>query len=535
MRAELARLPRQPVTSAYRGVRDRAMAYIKSARSRDEGQEVLRDIEELAGEFISCSLRDRLLALRQELSRASGPMLEVTTLSRERALQAVRSLRSEAIAFADDGSRNASRAMERLTGVLELSPAEREVLTKAAEHLREAPLADLLDRLKSVQGALLDRLQVRELNNGPPPVLAAVSDLLAEITTTLHASVSNSAAVAEAALEQYLHDLENDGSDVRSATVRWLSSTPYPAVRMASEFSPSTEALCFLPRAHTRWRAPREYLLWPAWVYRVVAPMPRPQSLNMLEKAVLGLSCAGIRRAELIGPRLHIEPDLAAYTLVDLIERGVLDGTAQPTPRGRELLLAEIAGMDQMRVGHVFQDPITGELWPRFVEHLNFAKREFGSGPYPSLDLGTDGRPRRELPFMYLPPRLSPPPRPAPEHILRASRQHRAGRSHAAERSVAPELVADGEDEELGETPEAVPRISYVDEYPKPVFLTTYLYLPDGSKDDLLGASWYVCDPFGLGASPLLRRWVEDAMEQSDKLREEVECMIGKPPKDCGK
>ena len=67
---------------------------------------------------------------------------------------------------------------------------------------------------------------------------------------------------------------------------------------MASEFSPSTEVLYFRPRAHARWRPPRKYLLWPAWVYRVVAPMPRPRRLNVLEKAMIGLARAGIRRAE---------------------------------------------------------------------------------------------------------------------------------------------------------------------------------------------------------------------------------------------
>lgn len=301
---------------------------------------------------------------------------------------------------------------------------------------------------------------------------------------------------------------------------------------MASEFSPSTEVLYFRPRAHARWRPPRKYLLWPAWVYRVVAPMPRPRRLNVLEKAVLGLSRAGIRRAELIGPRLHIEPDLAAHILLDLMERGILDENAQPTARGRELLLEEIAGTDEMRVGHVFQDPITGELWPRFVERLDFAKREFGNGPYPSLELGTDGRPHRERPFMHLLPRLSPPPRPAPEDILRASRQHRAWLRHASERSLFPELDDDGEGEESGESHEVLSRISYVDEYPKPVFLTTYLYLPEGSEDDLLGDGWYVCDPFGLGASPPLRRRIEQAMERSERLREEIERMIGKPLKD---
>lgn len=234
VRADLARLPPRPVTAAYRRIRDRAVAYIKSARSHEEGQEVLRDVEELAGEFLPSSLLDRLLALRQELSRAPGPVLDVATLSRERALQAVRSLRTEPISFADDGSRNAYRALQRLTGVVELTQAETAVLTRVAEYLEaDPPPATVLDALKSVQGALLDRLQVPEQNSGPPPVLAAVSDLLAEITQALHTSVRNSAAGEEAALEEYLHDLEKDATGVRRAIMRYtavLASTVQQAV-----------------------------------------------------------------------------------------------------------------------------------------------------------------------------------------------------------------------------------------------------------------------------------------------------------------
>lgn len=301
---------------------------------------------------------------------------------------------------------------------------------------------------------------------------------------------------------------------------------------MASAFSPSTEVLFFRPRSHARWHPPRKYLLWPAWVYRVVAPAPRPRRINVLEKAILGLARAGIRRAEQIGPRLHIAPDLAGFILMDLLERGLLDQQGQPTEKGNDLLLAEIADAEEMRVGHVFQDAMTGELWPRFMERLDYAQREFGESRFPLLDLGTTGKPHRERPFMYLPERFHRTLTPEPAAILWASRQHRARLRHVAELNFYAESDIEEDAGDSVDDPAVLARISYVDESPRPVFLTTYLYIPERTDDDLIGSGWYVCDPFGLGASPPLRRSIEQEMERSQSLREEIERMIERPLKD---
>jgi hypothetical protein len=240
MRADLARLPSRPVTVAYRHVRDRAVAYIKSVRSIDEGREVLRDVAEITSDFLPPALCDRLLELRQQLDNAPRSLRDVPGLLRDRAIQAVRSLRTEPISFADDGPRNACHALLRLPGILELAQPERELLQQAADCPDGAvPPGSLLEELRLLQGMLLDRMQEQRVVAGPPPVLAAVSDLLAEVTAALHERVRTTAAGEESALSEYLHDLEKDAEGVRRAVMQYtavLASTVQQAVtrRMAA-------------------------------------------------------------------------------------------------------------------------------------------------------------------------------------------------------------------------------------------------------------------------------------------------------------
>lgn len=135
---------------------------------------------------------------------------------------------------------------------------------------------------------------------------------------------------------------------------------------MASAFSPQTPILCYGPRAHVR-PGRRRFLLWPAWMFRVLAHLPRERTLNILQRAVLDLCQVGIHRATEVGVRLAIAEQFAAHVLRELQELGALSQEGEPTPRGRELL--EVDSLDGREVvsGYVFLAPWTRELWPRMV------------------------------------------------------------------------------------------------------------------------------------------------------------------------
>ena len=69
-------------------------------------------------------------------------------------------------------------------------------------------------------------------------------------------------------------------------------------------FTPNTPILYYDPKSRGKWRD-RRFFLYPAWMYRVVAPRTSYNKLNILEKAVLGLANAGVQSAEQIGKHLE--------------------------------------------------------------------------------------------------------------------------------------------------------------------------------------------------------------------------------------
>lgn len=269
-----------------------------------------------------------------------------------------------------------------------------------------------------------------------------------------------------------------------------------------------------------RWRE-RRFVLWPALMYRVVAPEVRDRGLNVLQKAVLGMCRAGTTNVQRIGERLHIHADLAGLIYLELQERRMIGSNGLPTDKGRDLFEEHTLDARRMVTGHVFQDPWTGDLWPRFVENLDYVElQQNPNSGFPDLVLGSKGQPRRERAFMVLPGDLPEPPAPSALEIVRATRRHRS----ALRRSESYDY-ADEDDTFAHAGSVVLERVSLVDDRPTPVFVTSFMYLPESG--DLAG-EWHACDPFGLGVSPTLRRALEREMRLSSGLRSVLEGMIGR-------
>lgn len=288
---------------------------------------------------------------------------------------------------------------------------------------------------------------------------------------------------------------------------------------MAFAFRRETPVLHFGPRLPkgTRW-SERRFLLWPALLYRVVAPEVRERRLNVLQKAVLGMCRAGTMQAQRIGELLHIHPDLAALVYVELRDRGLLDGSGRPTQQGRDLFEDETLESHRMVTGHVFQDPATGALWPRFVEKLDYVELQHDEQGFPELVLGTTGEPRRRRALMCRMGDVALPAAPSALDIVAATRRHRR-----AMRSVDSYELADEDDRPSRASGAAIERVSLVDDQPTPVYLTTFVYLPEDG-----GGDWNVCDPFGFGTSPVLRRSLDRELQTSTTLRSVLESMLAR-------
>lgn len=89
-------------------------------------------------------------------------------------------------------------------------------------------------------------------------------------------------------------------------------------------FTKETPILYYEARSHQRWLN-REYILFPAYYYRVLAPRVSSRKLNILEKAVLGICRIGAFTAQEIGEKLDIGGDLSALIISELQYNNFID------------------------------------------------------------------------------------------------------------------------------------------------------------------------------------------------------------------
>ena len=286
---------------------------------------------------------------------------------------------------------------------------------------------------------------------------------------------------------------------------------------MAFNSASERPALNFGPRSHARWSS-RRFLLWPAWGYRVVAPRARQRKLNVLQRAIMGLCRAGVHRVDAVADHLSIHTDLAAFILLELKNHEYLDQHGLPTEDGVNALEKDTLEPQEMVAGYVFQDPWNGDLWPRFVESLDYCELDFKGRQFPSLLFGTTGKPRRQSAFTVRVDNVAPAT-PTPAEVVQAVAQHRKGLRFMD--------ADDTDDEALGTFVASgvqISMVSFVEEKPQLFSLMTYLYVPkssDGAMD------WCACDPFGLGQSVRLRRRVKAKMYKDPDLFGVVKSLFG--------
>ncbi len=296
---------------------------------------------------------------------------------------------------------------------------------------------------------------------------------------------------------------------------------------MAASFDKTCAIVDLAPTAKPlSYASGRQWLLWPMWAYRVIVPQPKPERLNLFQRAVLSLCRAGIFHAGEIAQRLYFDKELAAYILDQLEGMGLLDRRKQLTERAYQLLAEEPDDQVETTVGYVFADPFIKELWPRFRRGvLPYAEGEI-RGRFATIEQGTVGNPRRVEMKVVWPPGDACPPPPSRRDILRAcSMGIRAEvaykRSMEEDSSTLDGLNVDTLKRHLN-------HVVLVDKTPEPMFLTTFVFVP---KDVRRASLWQVCDPFGLGTSHLLRKRIEElpsaASQARGTLRDAIERATG--------
>ena len=293
---------------------------------------------------------------------------------------------------------------------------------------------------------------------------------------------------------------------------------------MAASFGPETPILSYGPRAHANpgRRNDREWLFWPAWAFRVVAPEFRSRGINALQKAVLGVLRASRLTAIELGERLGIHHELAAFVATELQAQGRIDAEWAVTTHGVELLEKEYEESTNFIPGWVFRDPWNGNLWPFVAPSLEYARTAQDEKGYPVLELGTTGKPWKQRAWMQVPPDEQRAEPPDAREILRIVLRHkRLGRrlQHLG--------VWEAEDLETAAVVGVdLNRISSIEAEPEPVFLSSYLYVPQDGEDR--DSDWYACDFFGRGSDQVLRKLVIQEAEKEQHLAGRLDRLLGR-------
>lgn len=295
---------------------------------------------------------------------------------------------------------------------------------------------------------------------------------------------------------------------------------------MVSSFGVEAPILRYGLRSHANpgRRNDRFWFCWPAWAFQVVAPSNPRRQINVIQSTVLALLRSSRLTATEIAERLGIDRELAAFVVIELQGQGYVQEGADwvVTKRGHQLLRGEEEASAELEAGWVFQDPWSKDLWPFIAPALEQAPTTH-DGKYRRLNLGSTGSPWDQR--IWVQDTSEGYRSPIAEEILRASRRHERFKRRSERRKRQHE---DWSDDELDMPAPAgldMRRITTIQDEPEPVFLTSYLYVPQDTNE--MDVDWHACDFFGQGSNPTLRRYLSRRAAEFKPLSDALSTWMG--------
>ncbi|MEH0576760.1 MULTISPECIES: hypothetical protein [Streptomyces] len=272
-------------------------------------------------------------------------------------------------------------------------------------------------------------------------------------------------------------------------------------------------------------------VLWPAWAYRVTAPVLQQRGLDLFERVVLGLCQAGVRRPDRMGALIELDARLCAHILDRAVDAGHLNKRHELTDQGRRALrTGSAADSPEWQVCYVFEDPFSGELWPRTTDSLREAYVLRSRPEGVELQLGTAGKSDRATARRVQPP-VRPAQRPNAARVVASASEDRAARrvfkvrQYERRSGLEPLAAPDGLTGPRGagglveDMPE-LNRVAFLED-PQPVYLLGFLEV-SGSSDTETAEAWTAYDPFGLGPSDFFQSLVYRFGRDDGVLDEEI-------------
>jgi len=211
------------IQRALREVRRLTIRNIEAPGPEEASLGLLNQVQELAAEWLPIQLNDAIDELRGRLcsSHTNEPLGDE---ERAFALRTVRGLRTEVVPFSDDGPTVAHKVLSRLKRIdgFVLGDEERLVLERTAEYdSDEAPEEDLLNGLRCVRDALIDRLQDSTPVVAIRPVQADVSDLCGQVVDALALRAKRLPAGVDTAVDDWLEALDHDPQGIRETIAHY--------------------------------------------------------------------------------------------------------------------------------------------------------------------------------------------------------------------------------------------------------------------------------------------------------------------------
>jgi hypothetical protein len=112
-------------------------------------------------------------------------------------------------------------------------------------------------------------------------------------------------------------------------------------------------------------------VLWPVFIHRILYPEVDQAKMNLFEKVVLRLMRAKTHDAADIASLTGLHVDLIKRIQEQLRDRGwINDRATELTDSGLKAINGEDEQSEQLASGYLFQDALTGKLWPRIEKRL---------------------------------------------------------------------------------------------------------------------------------------------------------------------
>lgn len=281
------------------------------------------------------------------------------------------------------------------------------------------------------------------------------------------------------------------------------------------EFGVSTPVV--LPE-HVRYHGPQRWLLWPALRYRVVSPLVHEDRLNVFQLAVLGLARSGLRDAREIGALLGLQEELVELVRSDLRALACLDAHGTVTPAGRGTLRDGFPDPTRTVTTYVYQDVMTGSLWPASTLDSQFAQATWPRSDKAEMRFHTAGSPLRVTALAVRPPAAVHVDSPDNEQIVEAVWRGEKAKRVGADKVRRWERPAPGR---------VVSRVSLITSG-TPVWIPVPLLLDKRDVAEAKMVSWNARNPFNGRPSTYLRKLVATRVQQSKALRGYVERFVGR-------